>query len=110
MHLYEALSESVKNWREQGYLHDSYDTLSEILSWATNPEGEGFRLRPPQLRALETYWYLRLVKNTPHIFALYQEYFPAEDPDPLLKALGIPTAAFQDSKYDFESLWKRIQG
>ena len=55
-----------------------------------------------QLRALETYWYLRLVKGTPHIFDLYQEFFPAkDDPDAMLKALGIPDAAFKESKYDF---------
>jgi type III restriction enzyme len=62
MHLYEALSRSVNEWRQLGHPHGDYDTISEILDWASNPEGEGFRLRPPQLRALETYWYLRLVK------------------------------------------------
>src|SRR5215475_11951825 len=101
MHLYEALSRSVSEWRKQGYPHAEFSTIEEVLSWAANPEGEGFRLRPPQLRALETYWYLRLLKNTPHIFDLHQEYFPPDDPDPLLKALGIPNAAFQESKYDF---------
>ena len=110
MHLYEALNRSVNEWRERGYPHDDYDTLAEILSWASNPDGEGFHLRPPQLRALETYWYLRLVRDTPHIFELYQEVFPAEDdPDALLQALGIPSAAFQKSKYDFTTLWASIR-
>jgi len=110
MHLYEALSESVKEWRERDYAHDIYDAISEILSWATNPEGEGFRLRPPQLRALETYWYLRLVKGTPHIFNLYQELFPPkDDPDALLNALGVPDAAFKESKYDFKVLWRNLK-
>ena len=27
-------------------------------------------LRAPQLRALETYWYLRLVEGTPHVLDL----------------------------------------
>src|SRR5438445_192848 len=110
MHLYESLSHSVNEWRRQGYPHGEYDTISEILEWATKPEGEGFRLRPPQLRALETYWYLRLVKDTPHIFKLYQEFFPPnDDPDALLKALGIPDAAFKESKYDFKLLWSNIR-
>ena len=110
MHLYEALSRSVSEWREQDYAHDEYDTVSEILSWASNPEGEGFRLRPPQLRALETYWYLRLVKGTPHISDLYQEFFPPkDDPDALLKALGVPDAAFRESKYDFRTLWRNLK-
>jgi type III restriction enzyme len=111
MHLYEALSNSVSEWRKRDYAHDEHETISEILSWAASPEGEGFRLRPPQMRALETYWYLRLIKDTPHIFDLYQEFFPAkDDPDALLKALGIPDAAFKESKYDFKSLWPGIRG
>jgi hypothetical protein len=40
------------------------------------PESEGLRyLRQAQLRALETYWYLRLVEGTPHVFELYQRYY-----------------------------------
>jgi type III restriction enzyme len=110
MPLYEALSHLVDEWRQQGHPHGDYDTISEILLWARSPEGEGFRLRPPQLRALETYWYLRLVKKTPRIFDLYQEFFPAsEDPDALLKALGVPDAAFKESKYEFKSLWENIR-
>jgi hypothetical protein len=55
MHLYDALSNSVDDWRKENYAHDHYDIISEVLEWARSPEGEGFRLRPPQIRALETY-------------------------------------------------------
>ncbi|HYX31026.1 MAG TPA: DEAD/DEAH box helicase family protein [Pyrinomonadaceae bacterium] len=107
MHLYEALSNSVNDWRKDNYAHDKYDTISEILDWAKNPEGEGFRLRPPQLRALETYWYLRLVKETAHVFDLYQEYF--ESRKELLAALGIPNAAFEEVDFEPNSLWRAIR-
>ena len=53
-------------------------------------------LRPPQLRALEAYWYLRLVKNTPHIANLYadEEHFPrATD---RLEALGLEHPDLRD--------------
>jgi len=107
MHLYEALSNSVDDWRRKNYAHAEYDIISEILEWAKSPEGEGFRLRPPQLRALETYWYLRLVRDTPHIFDLYQNYFGSRKE--LLEALGIPSAAFEQVDYDLKSLWRHVQ-
>jgi type III restriction enzyme len=66
-------------------------------------------LRPPQLRALETYWYLRLVERTPHIFDLYQKLFPPDDPGVLLNALGISPEAFQKSRYNLPALWARIK-
>ena len=56
-------------------VHDTYPAVAEILEWAAEPDVPNFRLRKPQLRALETYWYLRLVENTPHIFDLYQSLF-----------------------------------
>lgn len=72
MHFYEILAQRVDQWRIQGYPLPDYATIAEILEWSANPEGDGFRLRPPQLRALETYWYLRLKENNPHIFDLYR--------------------------------------
>lgn len=107
MHLYEALSNSVDDWRKQNYVHAYYDTISEVLEWAKSPEGEGFRLRPPQVRALETYWYLRLVRDTPHIFDLYQNCFGSRKE--LLEALGIPSAAFEQVDYDLNALWQQIR-
>ena len=108
--LYERLAEKVGAWRERRYPVETHPTIAEILDWAREPEGSGFRLRPPQLRALETYWYLRLVEDTPHIFDLYERIFPPEDdPDALLKAIGVPVEAFQKAKYSLPGLWKRIR-
>lgn len=45
-------------------------------------------LRPPQLHALETYWFLRLVKQTPQVMTLYREYFL--DTGDFCRALEIP--------------------
>jgi hypothetical protein len=52
--LYESLKTKVNVWRTGGYPHAEYSSMSEILDWAGNPEGSGFRLRLPQQRALET--------------------------------------------------------
>ena len=107
--LIEKLVQDTGQWRKNDYPHEDYPAIEEILTWASEPEGDGFRLRAPQLRALETYWFLRLVKGTPKISDLYEQYFPAADnPDALLKALGIPHAAFQAAKYQFPLLWDSI--
>jgi type III restriction enzyme len=76
MQLYEALSMRVSAWREEHYKSDEFPAIAEILEWARQPEVPAFRLRAPQFRALETYWYLRLVENTPHILDLYGRLFP----------------------------------
>ncbi len=109
MHLYQALAARVAEWRQNKYPHPEYPAIGEILEWAANPEVSSFRLRSPQVRALETYWYLRLVKNTPHIFDLYLDLFPDDDPDALLEALGIPSDAFKKSRYNFIKLWDLIK-
>jgi len=110
MHLYEALATRVSQWRSEHYPSDQYPAIAEILEWAANPDVSSFRLRAPQLRALETYWYLRLVLGTPHIFDLYQSIFnPEDDPDALLVALGIPDEAFKKAKYNFNRLFQSIR-
>jgi hypothetical protein len=76
MHLFEALAQRIAAWRENQYKHHDYPAIGEILEWVRNPDVPTFRLRAPQIRALETYWYLRLVENTPHIFELYTDLFP----------------------------------
>lgn len=80
INLYQQLKSDVINWRQQGY-PSSYPAITTILQYNQN----NF-LRKAQFEALETYWYLRLVKNTPNIFDLYKEYFQGKE---LLKALGI---------------------
>lgn len=106
-HLYEVLANETQVWRNAQYACESYPIISEILDWQTDPETGGLRyLRTPQLRALETYWYLRLVKGTPRIFELYQSLYSSRVD--LLDALGIPEAAFKAADYDVECLWKRL--
>lgn len=87
-HLYQKIQQNVAEWRAQGYPSANYPAISEILNYATLPESEILRfLRGAQIRALETYWYLRLVEGTPHIFDLYQKYY--ERTTDLLEALGL---------------------
>lgn len=109
--LYERLSERVAAWRSEGYPAERYPAIAEILEFARESEsGELRYLRQPQLRALETYWYLRLVEETPHIFELYLRLFPpSEDKQALLDALGVPEAAFRDANYDLDTLWERCR-
>jgi type III restriction enzyme len=107
MQLYEALAKQVAGWREKGYRHEQYPAIAEILEWARQPDVPTFRLRVPQLRALETYWYLRLVEKTPHIFDLYQKIFPRKQE--FLEAFGIPDEAFKRVDYDLDVLLNSIK-
>ena len=89
MTLYETIKTKVKKWRESGY-KCKYPVISEILDFNfldSKNSNKTFRyLRPPQFEALETYWYLRIIEKTPHIFDLYKKYFRGES---LLDALNI---------------------
>lgn len=87
MHLYQILSQKVRDWRISHYACDSTPAISEILEWVNNPDVSGFKLRTPQIAALETYWYLRLVAKTPHILDLYKNFIP--ETSQRLEALGI---------------------
>lgn len=78
--LYQQLKSDVLTWRQEGY-PSSYPTITTILQHNQN----NF-LRKAQFEALETYWYLRLVKNTPNIFDLYRSYFPGKS---LFQAFGL---------------------
>jgi hypothetical protein len=108
--LYQKIQKNVAGWREDDYATDKYPAIAEILDYATLPESDVRRfLRKAQLQALETYWYLRLVEDTPHIFDLYQKYYSKTLE--LLAALGID----QDEIKDFvinegaNKLWKNIR-
>lgn len=87
MTLNEILRIKVKNWQEGNYESD-YSAIREIFEYNfLDTDNQNLRyLRKAQFEALETYWYLRLVENTPHIFDLYKKYFQGED---LLDALNI---------------------
>ena len=64
-HLHEMLTAEVSDWHKKNYSGHDYLVLTEILDWAKKPDGSGFVLRPPQIKALETYWHLRLLRKTP---------------------------------------------
>ncbi len=88
-HLYEVLATRVDRWRADGYPTPDHPAIAEILEWTADPESGASRfLRRPQVRALETYWYLRLVEGTPHILDLYRRLFP-HPPDLLDALLGL---------------------
>ena len=87
MTLNEILKTKVKDWRESGY-KSAYPVIGEIFEYNfLDAENQNLRyLRRAQFEALETYWYLRLIESTPHIFDLYKKYFQGED---LLDALNV---------------------
>ncbi len=87
-----------------------YPALIEILEWQKDSERDNLRyLRRPQFQALETYWYLRLVEGTPHIFDLYRKMFPKQSE--LLGALGLDQHGIKEFVLDegMDALFKRIK-
>jgi hypothetical protein len=110
-HLHQEIATRVAAWRSGGYACPEFPAIAEVLEWAREGDAGALRyLRRPQLQALETYWYLRLVENTPHIADLYRNvYPPADNLAGLLEALGIPDAAFKAANYSIERLWDRIE-
>lgn len=109
MQLYEALSMNVAAWREKEYQHEAFPAIAEILDHARQPDVPAFRLRAPQLKALETYWYLRLVEETPNIFDLYTNLF--QKVTERLTALGITHPDMRDMVLDigYDGLIEKIQ-
>jgi len=87
MLLHEALAQRVAQWHSARYPSGDFPAIAEVLEWSAYPDGSGFRLRRPQLLALETYWYLRLVMGTPHVLELYKTIYA--QPDEMLEALLI---------------------
>lgn len=111
IHLYQKIAQHVDIWRSNSYLSEEFPAISEILEWAhEEPTGSLRFLRHPQLRALEAYWYLRLIENTPHIFNLYLKLYPPhKDVSALIEALGISDKAFKTVNYSLDHLWERIK-
>ena len=86
MNLYSVLKSKTLDWRKNGYQSD-FPIISEILEFNLDPEIGNLRfLRNAQFEALETYWYLRLVKGTSHIFDLYKNLFSNNQ---LLEVFGL---------------------
>ncbi len=68
-HLYQMLAEKVQTWQKNDYKSD-YSVIAEILNYAKIQDTDELRfLRKAQLKALEIYWYLRIVEKTPKVFA-----------------------------------------
>lgn len=79
-YLYQEISTRVDAWRAGNYPSEKYPAIREILEFAVEDaqNGQLRYLRRAQLRALETYWYLRLVLETPRIPDLYAKLFPSK--------------------------------
>ena len=113
MNLHQSITGHVTAWRASGYPCDDFPAVSEILDFQRLP-GEGGRvaqgryLRDPQIEALETYWWLRLIKGTPHILDLYRTSY-GRNAD-LLKALRLDTDAVRETALNdgIEGVWSRI--
>ena len=62
------------------------------------------------MRALETYWYLRLAEGTPGIFALYQSLISSKVE--LRKTLGLSSDAVREyvEEHGFDALIGHIRG
>ena len=84
-HLRQMCAGKVREWREAGYPCPAFPAITEILEYQVQSEevadgrlvGNLRFLREPQRRALDTYWYLRLIEKTPHVSDLYTKKFPS---------------------------------
>lgn len=87
--LIDILSHEVAKWRENGYAGVDFPLIGDILRYQQDGEsGDSLRfLRAAQLHALETYWYLRLVRKTPSIMDVYKSLYP--QPHQFIHALSI---------------------
>ena len=113
MNLHQTIAGHVAAWRAAGYPCEEFPAVAEILNHQKLP-GEAGRmpqsryLRDPQIEALETYWWLRLVKNTPHILDLYRASY-SRNAD-LLKALQLDTDVVKETVMNdgMDAVWSKI--
>lgn len=113
-HLYEHLADLVAQWRMSGYPCAEYPEIRELLTYQRDEETGTLRyLRPPQLHALETYWYLRLVEGTPRIADLYRAFHHDRrlyaTKRELIEALGVPGQAWNEVDNELEALFSRVE-
>ncbi|MEO0267819.1 MAG: DEAD/DEAH box helicase family protein [candidate division WOR-3 bacterium] len=101
MSINETLRIKLKDWRKSSYA-SNYPVIREIFEYNfLDSENQNLRyLRKAQFEALETYWYLRLVENTPRIFDLYKKYFQGEK---ILSALNIKLTSADLEKIAFSN-------
>ncbi|MDQ1217460.1 DEAD/DEAH box helicase family protein [Microbacterium arborescens] len=92
LQLADELERLVRDWRDSGYVSDEYPFIGEILDSAS---GKGIStspyLRAPQVAALETYWFLRIVRSTESIPSLFESL--SDNPAAHLKSLGLDSPA-----------------
>jgi hypothetical protein len=107
-YLHEVLRQKVVSWRQGGYSCDEFPAIAEVLNFATDEgsHGELRYLRKAQFWALEVYWYLRLVEQTPSIPRLYEQLFPQLNDR--LAAMGVSPKLFEAANYDYAALIERI--
>ncbi len=106
--LHQIIASRVNDWRKKGYEGTEYPAVIEILEYQVDPEtGVKRFLRSPQIVALETYWYLRLIEKTPHIFDLYNGCYSKKTE--LIDVLGVPRSALDAVDLDFDEMWNRIR-
>lgn len=109
-HLYQRIAAAVAGWRNDGYPSDEFPAIAEILEWAGETDDGLLRfLRRPQLHALETYWYLRLVQGTPRISDLYADLFSEDKISELLDALDVSMPVFQEANFNLDQLRERTK-
>jgi type III restriction enzyme len=77
-HLFQAIAARVDAWQADGWPCIEWPAIGEILrhAHADDALAELRYLRKAQFRALQTYWYLRLVLGSPKVPQLYEAMFP----------------------------------
>lgn len=96
-HLYEVLSAKAQQWREAGYPCENFPVIGEMLDWQTDPETGGLRyLRKPQLKALEVYWYLRVVEGTLRVFDQIEDFISPTIIERLAQQSGVLKPQIED--------------
>jgi predicted nucleotidyltransferase len=108
--LHEVLAPRVASWAKEGYPSDSYPAIAEIFDWIRDPDtGSPRFLRTPQIHALETYWYLRLIEGTPTVFDLYERFYPGRVDRLDALGMGSPEITRWLVDHSLEELWDRVR-
>jgi type III restriction enzyme len=112
-HLHQTIATKVAEWRRNGFAVDEFDAIAEILDFQVVASESGARenrfLRTPQIEALQTYWWLRLVAETPHVVDLYRQCFSQNTA--LLESLGLQSAAISSFVLDngIDALFEKVR-
>jgi len=108
--LHQKITALVNDWKSSGYYSEEYPAISEMLEYFLDSETGSTRyLRYPQIRAIETYWYLRLKLQTPHILQLYNSIYDGKRQ--MREALGLTHDDIRDyiEDHGFDSLLDKIK-